>query len=88
MPAVRRGLLRWPLAVGGRGAERAPKEVCPACHRSNDKFPAGEITLSGPFFESHRDEILGLVRNTQEDQNAEHPLSRIIDIVDNGDTSW
>lgn len=62
--------------------EGAPKEVCPACHRTNDKFPAGEIALSGAFLKSHRDEILHLVRNTQENQNAEHPLSRIIEIVD------
>jgi hypothetical protein len=59
-----------------------PKETCPACHRSNDKFPAGEIILSGPFFKSHRDEILSLLRNTQEGQNAEHPLSRIIEVTD------
>ncbi len=67
--------------------EGASEEVCPACHRSNDKFPAGEIILSGPFFESHRDEIFSLVANTQRDQHAEHPLSRIIEIADrNGET--
>lgn len=65
----------------------ASKEVCPACHRANDKFPAGEISLSGAFFKAHRDEILSLVRHTQEGQYAEHPLSRIIDIVESGDTA-
>jgi hypothetical protein len=62
--------------------EGAEKEVCPACHRSNDKYPAGEIVLSGPFFKSHRDEILSLIRNAQMDQNAEHPLSRIMDVAE------
>jgi len=65
--------------------EGAPKEVCPACHRDNDKFPAGEITLSGAFLKSHRDEILALMRNIQKDQNAQYPLSRIIDIADSDD---
>ncbi|MCZ7594138.1 MAG: BCAM0308 family protein [Hyphomicrobium sp.] len=65
--------------------EGAPKEVCPACHRANDRFPAGEIVLGGIFLKSHRDEILQLVRNIQEDQNVEHPMSRIIDIVDRDD---
>jgi hypothetical protein len=32
-----------------------------------------------------RTEILGLVRNIQELQNAEHPLSRIIDIAETPD---
>lgn len=65
--------------------EGAHKEVCPACHRANDKYPAGEITLSGDFLKSHHDEILSLVRNTQELQNAEHPLSRIMDIAESGE---
>jgi hypothetical protein len=60
----------------------AEQETCPACHRSNDKYPAGEIVLSGGFVQTHRDEILALIRNVQTQQNAEHPLSRIIDISD------
>jgi len=62
--------------------EGASKHVCPACHRSNDKFPAGEIILSGAFLKGHRDEILALVQSTQRQQNAEHPLSRIIDVAE------
>src|SRR5262249_23848403 len=45
-----------------------------------DKYPAGEVALSGPFLEAHRDEIFALMRNVQTEQNAEHPLSRIIDV--------
>lgn len=65
----------------------AKKETCPACHRSNDRFPAGEITLGGTFFAAHRDEVLALVRNAQEEQSTEHPLSRIIDIVEGAGTA-
>ena len=63
-------------------AEGAHKERCPACHRSNDKFPAGKIIISGAFSKTHHAEILALVRNTQVLQNTEHPLSRIIDIAE------
>ncbi len=67
--------------------EAAGQEICPACHRSNDKYPAGEIILSGSFMEAHRNEVLSLIRNTQEQQNTEHPLSRIIDVSEaNGTT--
>ena len=74
------------MRVAGSGgtevAEGAHKEFCPACHRGNDKFPAGEIIITGGFSKTHHAEILALIRNTQELQNAEHPLSRIIDIAE------
>lgn len=93
-PYKARPKLRKPMACPQCGAvfvegrwqwlEKLPKEagqeICPACHRSNDKYPAGEIILSGAFAEAHRTEIFSLIRNTQEQQNAEHPLSRIIDV--------
>ncbi|WP_197077591.1 BCAM0308 family protein [Hyphomicrobium sp. 99] len=68
-----------------RVAEGACEELCPACHRTNDKFPAGEITIAGSFSKAHQTEILALIRNTQEMQNTEHPLSRIIDITETPD---
>ena len=65
-------------------AEAVPKEAhrgaCPACHRINDKFPAGEITLSGRFLNEHREEIIGLIRNTERAEKQEHPLARIMAI--------
>lgn len=77
----REGRWQWVEEV----AEGAHKERCPACHRSNDKFPAGEIIITGAFSKTHLAEILALVRNTQEMQNTEHPLSRIIDITEAAD---
>lgn len=67
--------------------EGAVEHTCPACHRAADKFPAGEIVLGGAFLKRHRDEILSLIQNTQTQQNAEHPLSRIIDITETDDTT-
>ncbi len=56
----------------------AHRETCPACHRIRDHYPAGFLTLKGEFFQSHRDEIMRLVRNHEEHERAEHPLKRIM----------
>jgi hypothetical protein len=40
------------------------------------------LLLTGEFVASHRDEILGLVRNEETRVKAEHPLARIIKIED------
>lgn len=61
-------------------AEGAAEEICPACHRMNDKFPAGELTLSGGFLAAHQDEIIRLARNMEAAENREHPLQRIMSI--------
>lgn len=58
----------------------AVEHRCPACQRIEDRFPAGYVTLSGPFFHAHREEILHLVRNEEARESAEHPLKRIMSI--------
>ncbi len=70
---------RWQWGTPEAGAEQ---HLCPACQRVRDRVPAGELTLSGPFFTEHRDEILHLVRNTEAKARAEHPLERIIEVRD------
>jgi hypothetical protein len=60
----------------------AHEELCPACHRIRDEFPAGELTLSGQFVAQHRDDILHIVRRQEETEKAEHPLNRIMKIDD------
>ena len=59
--------------------------VCPACHRVNDQYPAGEITLSGNFMKQHTQEILGLLHHEADGENLEHPLNRIIAIREGTD---
>ena len=68
---------RWQW--GHRPAD-AHEDLCPACHRINDGFPAGIVTLNGAFFRQHKDELVGLARNQEEAENGEHPLNRIISI--------
>jgi hypothetical protein len=70
---------RWtwdPVPSGSRDI------VCPACERIQDRAPSGVLMLTGEFLATHRDEILGLVRNEETRAKAEHPLSRLIKIED------
>jgi hypothetical protein len=97
-PYKARGKLREPVLCPQCGAlfrdgrwqwaKDVPKEArrdkCPACHRTEDKFPAGEITLSGRFLVEKQDEIIALMRNLERAEKAEHPLARIMGI-DAGD---
>ena len=60
----------------------AHSELCPACHRIHDRFPAGYVKLEGDFLREHRAEIVRLVRNLEANEKAEHPLQRVMDIAD------
>ncbi len=63
----------------------AEQDLCPACHRINDRFPAGELTLSGSFLGKHQAEIVALMRNLETAETADHPLERLMDIEARGD---
>jgi hypothetical protein len=71
----RNGRWQW-----GEAPQSADKAVCQACHRINDRYPAGELTLAGAFLETHKAEILGLARHQEEAERSDHPLNRIMDI--------
>ena len=60
--------------------ENAHHDTCPACHRIHDHYPAGFLSLRGEFFQSHRAEIMRLVRNHEQRERAEHPLKRIMEV--------
>lgn len=62
--------------------EAAHREMCPACHRIHDNFPAGYVKLEGEFLGQHRAELLNLVRHVEQREKAEHPLQRIMRITD------
>lgn len=74
---------RWRWMEAPAGAQRA---TCPACQRLHDHYPAGFLSLAGPFFLGHRDEIMHLVRNHEQRERAEHPLQRIM-AVEEEDTA-
>ncbi len=58
----------------------AEEQLCQACHRINDHYPAGIVTLTGSLVPQHKEEMLRLVRHQEEVEKKEHPLNRIIDI--------
>lgn len=61
-----------PLAELARGR-------CPACRRIRDKYPAGTLRMPASFL-ARRDEVLGLIRNVEAAEKAEHPLERLMEI--------
>jgi hypothetical protein len=68
---------RWQWAPRPDGAH---EELCQACHRINDRYPAGEVAISGAFARQHKDEILHLARHQEELEKSEHPLHRIMEV--------
>jgi len=75
--------LNCPVRRAARGDDACG--ACPACQRIRDRVPAGQLTLSGPFFVEHREEILHLVRHTESKARAEHALERIIEVKEGAD---
>jgi NMD protein affecting ribosome stability and mRNA decay len=58
----------------------AHETLCPACHRIQDKYPKGFLTLKGTFPRQEHEQIMGVVKNTEDKENKEHPLARIMAI--------
>lgn len=69
----------------GEAAQGAGQHLCPACQRTRDRVPAGQLTLSGEFFSKHRSEIMSLIHNAESKARAEHPLERIMNIEEEED---
>jgi hypothetical protein len=65
----------------------AHPQMCPACRRVRDRFPAGFLTLEGEFFRAHRAEIMGLVQSHARHVREEHPLERLMEVEDREDGS-
>lgn len=70
----REGRWQWVEVV----PPNADEQLCPACRRARDRVPAGFLTLSGPFFDQHRQEILNLVHNKVDAEKKQHPLKRLM----------
>jgi NMD protein affecting ribosome stability and mRNA decay len=73
---------RWTWNGAARSAVN--EQLCPACQRIRDGYPAGYVTLGGEYLAGHREEILNIVRNCEAEEKARHPLQRIIAIKDVG----
>lgn len=62
----------WPM--------HAHQELCQACQRIRDNYPAGVVTMNGERVKTHREEMLNLIRNQEKGERALHPLHRIMKI--------
>ncbi len=63
----------------------AREDLCPACCRARDQYPAGFLRLDGQFTREHSDELLRLAQDEAVVETAEHPLHRILDILEDPD---
>ncbi|TVQ30318.1 MAG: ATPase [Geminicoccaceae bacterium] len=73
--------------VGGRwiwteAPQTGPQTTCDACTRIEANTPAGELRLEGAFLADHQDEIMGLIRNEADAEGADHPLNRLMGVVE------
>ncbi len=63
----------------------AGKEVlCPACAHVADHLPEGILTLRGDFWQSHLDEVLGLIGNEADAAEGDNATSRVMSIRRDG----
>jgi len=69
---------RWTWQPAGEGAR---EQICPACERIAQRYPAGVLRVEGAFAARHRDDLIHLVRNVEERERSRHPLKRIIKIA-------
>lgn len=53
--------------------------LCVACQRLKDEEPAGIVRLSAGFGVG-RQEVMGLVRNIEARESAEHPIERLMGV--------
>lgn len=74
----RAGIFEWPT----KSVEDAEKMTCPACRRIQDNYEGGRVLLEGSFITEHRDEILNILRNTEEVEKKYRPLERIMSLTE------
>ena len=68
------------------GPVESPRELCSACQRIRDNYPAGFVTVRGRFAMSHCSEIVRIARNTEEREKETHPINRIMSVSEGTDT--
>ena len=69
-----KGRWRWTP----RPPKRAARELCQACRRMKDAYPAGVVTLRVAYLRGHADEIIALARREEKAETEDHPMHRIM----------
>lgn len=84
-PRCRAVLLKGRWQWAKRTPARAAREVCQACRRIEDDYPAGIMTLRGSYAREHLPEILALARNAEKAESSSRPMHRIMSIEERRD---
>jgi hypothetical protein len=63
-----------------------PQELCPADDAIERGLYDGQVTLTSPLILTHQEEIVGLIRNTEQHIREHNPLARIASMKVEGDT--
>ncbi len=66
------------------GTDKAREVTCPTCRKIKDHYPEGVLTLSGEFFEEHKNEILTLLKNEADRVSGRSVADRIITMTEEG----
>ncbi len=66
------------------GTDKAREVICPTCRKIKDHFSEGVLTLSGEFFQEHKDEILTLLKNEAARVSRRSVDDRIIKMAEEG----
>lgn len=66
------------------GTDKAKEVTCPTCRKIKDRYYEGVLTLSGEFFEQHREEILTLLKNEAARVAGRSVADRIITMTKEG----
>lgn len=76
------GRWTWPRT----GDNLREPHLCSACRRIRERFPAGEVLVSGKYLKSHRHEIVNLMQNVIREEEKRSPLKRVIDFTSENGT--
>jgi len=59
--------------------------LCPTCHKIKDHYPEGILTLSGDFFNQHREEIIRALEKEAGRVSGRSVADRVIRSLTEGD---
>src|ERR1051326_8077654 len=66
-----------PALIAKLSLEHAgPTVTCPGCRKTDVRDPGGVLTLSGRFWQAHREEIVNLIQTEAQRALATNPLER------------
>lgn len=66
------------LAQKLSGTDKVKQVVCPTCRKVKEHYPEGYLTVSGDFFQEHKDEVITLLNNEAARVSGRSVLDRVI----------